>query len=89
MIYVVLVAGGIGSEYLMAWWASRVAERAGSTEPVWWILGLFFSWTAVTAAYSYAWARRRGRSGVVWACLGFLAGWIPVAAVIVLVTFGK
>ena len=57
-------------------WAARVGRRAGSDDPVWQLLGLFFSLIGVFAAYGYAWARRVGRNGTLGAVLAFVAGWV-------------
>jgi hypothetical protein len=56
-------------------WAARVGRRAGSDDPVWQLLGLFFSLIGVLAAYGYAWAHRAGRNATLGALLAFVAGW--------------
>jgi hypothetical protein len=65
----------VAAEYGCSVWAARVGRRAGSDDPVWQLLGLFFSVIGVLAAYGYAWARRAGLSGTLGAVLAFAAGW--------------
>lgn len=65
----------MAAEYGCSVWAARVGRRAGSVDPVWQLLGLFFSVIGVLAAYGYSWARRAGRNGTLGAVLAFLAGW--------------
>ena len=65
----------VAAEYVCAVWAARVGRRAGSDDPVWRLLGLFFSLIGVLAAYGFAWSRRRGWDGRVGAVLAFLVGW--------------
>jgi hypothetical protein len=71
----VVIAGAVAAEFGCAVWADRTGRRAGSQDPVWWLLGMFFSVIGVFSAYGYAWARRAGGNGVVGAVLGFVAGW--------------
>jgi hypothetical protein len=71
----VVIVGAVAAEFGCAFWADRIGRRAGSQDPVWWLLGLFFSVIGVFSAYGYAWARRAGRNGVVGAVLGFVSGW--------------
>ena len=65
----------MAAEYGCSVWAARVGRRAGSDDPVWQLLGLFFSVIGVLTAYGYAWSRRAGRNGALGAALAFVAGW--------------
>lgn len=65
----------MAAEYGCSVWAARVGRRAGSDDPVWQLLGLFFSVIGVFTAYGYAWSRRAGWSGALGAALAFVAGW--------------
>ena len=71
----VVIVGAVAAEFGCAFWAQHVGRRAGSTDPVWYLLGMFFSLIGVAAAYGYAWARRAGRNGTLGASLAFVAGW--------------
>jgi hypothetical protein len=71
----VVIVAFVATEYGCSVWAARVARRAGSDDPVWQLLGLFFSLIGVATAYGYAWARRAGRNGTLGASLTFVAGW--------------
>ena len=71
----VVIVAFVATEYGCSVWAARVGRRAGSDDPVWQLLGLFFSLIGVLAAYGYASARRAGRNGALGASLAFVAGW--------------
>lgn len=79
----------MAAEYGCSVWAARVGRRAGSDDPVWQLLGLFFSVIGVLTAYGYAWSRRAGRNGTLGAVLAFVAGWaVFVGGVYVLLIRG-
>jgi hypothetical protein len=81
--------GAVAAEYVCAAWAARVGRRAGSADPVWRLLGVFFSLIGVLTAYGYAWARRGGLDGRLGAALAFVAGWaVFLAAVYVFLIRG-
>jgi hypothetical protein len=71
----VVIVAFVAAEYGCSVWAARVGRRAGSDDPVWQLLGLFFSLIGVATAYGYAGARRAGRNGTLGAGLAFVAGW--------------
>jgi hypothetical protein len=84
-----LIVGFVAAEYGCSVWAARVGRRAGSDDPVWQLLGLFFSVIGVLTAYGYAWSRRAGRNGTLGAVLAFVAGWaVFVGGVYVLLIRG-
>jgi hypothetical protein len=71
----VVIVGAVAAEYGCAFWARRIGRRAGSEDPVWWLLGMFFSLIGVFTTFGYAWARRAGWSGAIGATVAFVAGW--------------